>query len=752
MGKTRLAIEVARRARTQFPDGVWLVELAEVADPALVPEAVGLAVGVREEADRPLLVTLVGALGRGRVLLVLDNCEHLVAPCAALTDSLLRACPRLRIMATSREPLGVPGETDWPVPPLTLPPLPAGPASHRSSPGSTEHAAAYEAVRLFAARAAASSPGFAMTDRTALTVTEICRRLDGMPLAIELAAARVKTLGTDQIAARLKDRFRLLASGFRTASPRHQTLRALVDWSYDLLAEEERALLRRLTVFTGGFDLRAAEAVSGDLDPEDAGQEGRSVADLLARLVEKSLVQAVERDGGMRYRLLETIRQYGLEKLRETGDEPLLRERHAAYYVALAEMAAPELRGPNTGAWLARLEREHENLRSALDWALAGGRAECGLRLAVALWQFWYTSGYLSEGQRWLATALARSGQEPAPLRAQALAAAGTLAQEQGQYERAVALCRESLVLFRSLRDTRGVARSLRVMGVAATFQGEHAAARAYLEESLGLVRKEGRPREIASVLTNLGTELRSEGDYEAARACYDEGLGLFRDLGHTWGVAIVLMNLAVLAHLEADDASATELARESLALLWEEGFRYFLPRGLELVGAVAAARGRSERAARLFGAAEALRETIGHPLPPSDRAIYDGGVAAVRAALDETVVRAAWQEGRALPLEQVIQEALETGECGGGGAARNRNSRDGAGPSRSAGGLTPREWEVAGLVAQGLSNRQIAERLVISKPTADRHVSNTLAKLGLSTRAQIAVWVVEQGHLTASA
>ncbi|MGH2389011.1 MAG: ATP-binding protein, partial [Chloroflexota bacterium] len=455
VGKTRLALAVAGELVDHYPDGVWLVELAAQAEPVLVPGAVAAALDVREEPGRLLTATLQDSLRDRRLLLVLDNCEHLVAACADLAAALLRACPGLRILATSREGLQVSGECLWRVPSLTVPdpghPLPP------------ELTGSYEAVRLFVARARERRSDFTLNSQNARAVAEICARLDGIPLAIELAAARVGSLAVEGVAARLDDRFRLLTGGPRTALPRQRTLRAALVWSYDLLSEQEQVLLDSLSVFVGGWTLQAAEAVcgvggaegerlGGSADLPDVGTW--EVLDLLDRLVNKSLVQAEERAGGeVRYALLETVRQYGQERLSAAGDAEATRRRHLAYFLALAEEAAPRLTDPEQGVWLGRLEADHDNLRAALGWARDSGVAEPALRLAAALWRFWATRGYLSEGRGWLEAVLADSEQRWPTARAMALNGSGILAHHQGEYGRAETLHEESLALRRALED-----------------------------------------------------------------------------------------------------------------------------------------------------------------------------------------------------------------------------------------------------------------------------------------------------------
>jgi predicted ATPase len=440
-----------------------LVELAPLSDPSLVPQAVASALGVREQPGRPLTETLSEYLASKKVLLVLDNCEHLIEACAELAESLLRSCPELRVLATSREALGIAGEVTRPVPSLSLPDL-------RRMPN-TESLSRYESARLFVERTEAVKPTFALTEQNAPSVAKICYQLDGIPLAIELAAARAKVLSVEEISERLEDCFGLLTVGSRTALPRQRTLHATMDWSYDLLPEQERILFRRLSVFAGDFTLEAAELVC-------AGEDLRSdeVLNLLSHLVDKSLVLVAEQDGEARYRLLETVRQYGWEKLSESGEEGRVRGRHAGHYLTLAEEAEPELKGEGQVAWLERFEREHDNLRSALRWLLERGESEKAARLGWALWLFWWIRGHFAEGQRSMeqAVSVAGSAAIPASAQAKALYVEGTMACGQGDPRSAEVLLEESAALFRELGDWRGVAYALGSAAVVAIIQERH--------------------------------------------------------------------------------------------------------------------------------------------------------------------------------------------------------------------------------------------------------------------------------------
>ncbi len=602
-GKTRLAIQAAADLIEQFPKGVWLVELAPISDPALVVQVVASTFEVREVAGRSLQDMLVDYLQAKSLLLVLDNCEHLVAASAHLASALLRACPNLKILATSREALGITGEATYRVPSLSRP----DPRRLQS----LEELTQFESVRLFVERGIHSQPRFALTEANAKAVAHICHRLDGIPLAIELAAARVKVLTADQIAARLDDRFRLLTGGSRTGLPHHQTLRAAMDWSHDLLSKGERTLLRRLSVFAGGFNLEAVEAVcTGD------GVDVVSVLDLVANLVDKSLVVAEGLNGETRYRLLETIRQYGLERLQASGEVATARGRHLDWYLGLAEQAEPELQGPDQVGWLDRLEMEHDNLRAALEWAKTEERgAEAGLRLAGALHQFWAMRGYLSEGREWLEGFVERS-KVASSARAKAVYGAGDLASDQGDYGRAEALCEESMGLYRNLGDKLGIALSLNVLAILTRNRGDHRRAITLLEESLALCRELGHVWALAETLHILGLTVRRQGDYERAKALFEESLTLWRESGDKWGLARALGSLGVVARLQGDYERARALHEQSLALSKELGHRSEVAEELQTLGTVAQNQGDYARATALYEECLVLSRELGHKVP----------------------------------------------------------------------------------------------------------------------------------------
>jgi non-specific serine/threonine protein kinase len=682
-GKTRLALALAAQVQAGFADGVWLVELAPLADPALVPRAAASVLGVRELHDRPLLGTLIDALRARHLLLLLDNCEHVVDAAARLASAVVRACPRVAFLATSREALAVAGEAVYPVPSLAVPDLSGLPA-----PDSLR---GYGAVRLFCDRARAVRPGFALGEQNARAVAQICCRLDGIPLAIELAAARVKFLTAEQIADRLDDRFRLLAAGDRTALPRHRTLRGLIDWSYDLLPGEERALFRRLAVFAGGFTLEAAEGVcAGGAIAEHA------VIGLLSQLVDKSLVVADEQGGAARYRLLETVRQYAWDRLAEAGEAEAVRDRHRDWYVGFAE---------RTEALPDRLGTERDNLRAALEWSLADeGGVEAGLRLAGALWWFWFAWGYLAEGRQWLEATLARApaSERASPaLRARALLGAGHLARFQGDWPGARSYCERSLTLFEATGDRSGVGYALHGLGVLAQLDGDYGQARALVERSVTRFRESGNQAGIRDGLWHLGLVARLEGDYARARDIYEENLTLCRSSGDGRGVAKALVQMGLLAlRIERDSTRAGALCGESLVIsreigdkpgagyalarlgnlaqsagdhararaLYQESLECFrevmdkrqLATCLGFCGNLAVRGGLPPRGARLLGAAAALDPLYRTSLDPVERAECDAGLAAARVVLGDDAFADAWADGRAMPLAQAIALATE--------------------------------------------------------------------------------------------
>jgi predicted ATPase/DNA-binding XRE family transcriptional regulator len=683
VGKTRLATEAARAllAAGSFPDGAFFVALAPLADASLVLPTIARSVPEAGETESlSPSASLRAYLRDKRLLLVLDNFERLLEA-APEVAALMEACPGLAVLATSRAPLRVRGEREYPVAPLGVPDPTGAPR--------LEDVVGAPAVELFVRRARQASPGFEPSEANAAAVAAICWRLEGLPLAIELAATRVRFLGPTALLSRL-DRA-LEASGARDLPERQRTMRATLDWSHDLLSEPEKNLFARLSVFAGGFDLEAAETVG-----EDRGSDAEDVLVLLGRLVEQSLVLAEpgKEGGGLRYRMLEPVRQYARERLGEGGEEYETRRRHAAYYLSLAERARPKLQGREEGEWLDRLEAENDNLRAAIGWSLGRGDAQMALRLGAALWYFWYKRGHLSEGRRWLEEALAKS-HSSTPARAEALNGAGALARNQADYEQAQGWLEESLLLKRELGDKKGTAEVLINLGTVAFDRGDYPRSTALESESLSLWRELGDRWGIALALNNLGITTRAQGDLAEAASLHEESLDLFRALEDTGGIALVLSNLGKVAEeedeyaraatfyresldlyrelgekrgialltgrlggisrVQADYARAAALYDESLLLHMELGDRLGISQDLEGIAAMRAARGLAGSAARLWAAAEALREEIGAPLKDTERARYEPLVAKARGALGEEAFARAWAEGRKLTPERAL-------------------------------------------------------------------------------------------------
>lgn len=686
-GKTRLSLEVASRVLPEFLDGVWQVPLATLAEPALVPNTVASILGVHEDPRRTQLETLLDFLRSKRLLLVLDNCEHMVAACAEIVSAILRACPNVRVLATSQEPLGLFGESTNFVHPLAVPDPTAATA--------VDDLAQSESVRLFVDRARLSTPTFALSARNGPAVARICHRLDGIPLAIELAAARVRLLSVDQIDERLKDRFKLLTSGSRESEPRQRTLQATMDWSYDLLDADARLAFNRLSVFAGGFTLEAAESVcaGGDVDCDE-------VLYLLSNLVDKSLVLVDEHGASTRYRMLQTIRQYGGEQLRRSGEAADVRGRHRDFFLQFAERAEAELAGPDQDVWLTRLELEYDNLRAAIEWSrMDAATSDAFARLAAALSKFWRVRGHEREGRSVLEDVLADCAVCEPDIRAKALDGLGTLARMQSDYERAEACHAESLEVWRRLGDASRISSALNHLGIVAHWRGDMNRAESLHTESLGLSRKTGDRAEIALALKNLGIVARYRGDFERAIALFEESLAISRSLDDTWeiastvnnlgvavasrgdfqraseyftehlqlnrklgekrGVAMALLNLGELAQLRGQGDRAAELLVESLTLSADLGDKRAIAYTLECFATLAVAQQRPDRALRLAGAASALRKAIHSPLSPAELDEFNRSVERARTGLDPADADACFRAGAALALDDAIDSAL---------------------------------------------------------------------------------------------
>ncbi len=809
IGKTRLAVRLACDLVPEFPDGAWLVELADTADADLLPRRVAATFGILEEQDRPLIATLAEALRARRLLLVLDTCEHIVDACAELVQQLLASCPSLRVIATSREPLRVRGETVWRVPPLSVP--------TGLDPLSLADLARHEALQLFAERASAARSGFALGSENAEAVARLCLTLDGMPLAIELAAARVRALSVEQIASRLDDRFRLLASGDRTAPARQQTLRAAVDWSYELLSEPEQILLRRLSVFAG-WNLDMAEEVCAD-EQIPAG----TVLDLMAALIDKSLVTFDhELRGESRYRLLDTIKEYAASRLAASGEADELRLRHRDYLLRYGEWVVSQafVRGapswPERVAMYRAIAADLANYRLALATSLRRGDIAEGLRMCGAMRNPWVTHGDVTEGAEWFDRFLVSAAGLPPEVRGPALVFRGDLAFEQQDYPTVDRCAREGLELCRAAGDPHEAA-ALRLLAVATLRAGNLAEAVARVDEAaatahkignvweeglalsikaaglarLAMLREAQRTYEaaldvlrdnngwgVAQVRVGLGGVARARGDYQAAISHYQGALSLYQEIDARPEIARCLAGIASVALIQGDLGLCRASLTESLALSLATGQRLPVARGLEAFAALEARAGDAERAARLAGAALELRSAAGHPPSAGAGARLEDLLDPARRSLGELRATALLDEGRAMSADEAVAYAMGSPAAGrsaangaaaapgwprpragggngqaGGAPAAGGSASGVAGPAAGAAAgtaavpstLTPREREIAALIARGLSNRAIADELVISQATVARHVANMLTKLGFSSRAQVAAWMARQ-------
>ena len=643
-GKTRLALQIGADLLDHFVDGVFLIDLAPLATPIVVLPQIAATLGVRETGDQSLRDALIAYLDGKQVLLIIDNFEHLL-PAATVVADLLAASAGPEVLVTSRAPLHLRGEQEYPVPPLQLPRATRLP--------SLEKLAKVEAVALFIQRAQAVRPDFVLDADNARAVAEICTRLDGLPLAIELAAARVKLLPPQALLSRLERQLLVLTGGARDLPARQRTLRDTIAWSHDLLASDEQALFRQLAVFAGGATLEAVEAVAnpdGQLD----------VFAGLTELVDHSLLrQTEEMAGEPRFWMLETIRAFGLEQLIPSGDEPEIRRRHLAWCLDLARRAEPELTGGAQQHWFACLQTEHDNLRAALAWAVSEHDAEAAQGLGGALYRFWATQGYYEEGRRWLETALALAPGVRSTTRGHALLGAGVMAFFQGEYDRAEALWRESLALFRDLGETTGIAYSYGNLGLVADAQGDYERAVASYEEALTLFRQLDDRTYIAYMLHNLGLIAYFQGHHARATALYEESLALVRALQDQNSIAMTLGNLGLVAFVQGDYDRALALQREALTLGRHLTNKPWLARGIEHFALIAAATGAARRAAQLFGAAAALRAQFNATLPPNDREFNARYIAEATALLGSEEFAAAWAKGQAMSVDEAIAYAL---------------------------------------------------------------------------------------------
>jgi predicted ATPase/class 3 adenylate cyclase len=648
-GKTRLAIQTAADALDGDCDGVWLAEFASLTDPSLVTSTVAAAIGVKEEGGKSILQSLSDYLKNRSVVLVLDNCEHLLDAIANLATHVLQQCPNVRILATSRESLGISGETSYRVPSLSLPD-----SKQTHTANNLSH---YEAVRLFIDRAAQAQPSFTVTNENAPALASVCLRLDGIPLAIELAAARVRTLTLEDIDSRLDRRFQLLTGGSRTALPRQQTLRSLIDWSYDLLNEAEKAFLSQLSVFAGGWTLEAAEAICSGEPNADS-----EALDLLASLVDKSLVVVETSGTNARYRLLETPRQYARDRLLDRGDADLWRSKHFDYFLAMSVKAEPLLTSPEAREWLRRLETEQGNLRAALDWS--GARVEThgkNMQMAAALWLYWSIRGQYSEGRERLSSALSSNPDADPVIRRTVLKGAGTLANWQGDFETAFALLEEALAIAVKLGNKEFIASSLNSLGFINCRIGDYAKGVELLKQSLAIAREVGDSTNIATILGNLAEAILIQGgDSSEAKSLTEESLVISRQIGAQVGIANALGRLGYIAIIEGEPSSAKSWYEESLSLFREMGFMRGIVESIEGLASVAYLQNIIDRAVRVWGAAATLREQLGLALHETERIPFEAKLAEVRSALgDDALFETLWAEGRAMGMDAAVELAL---------------------------------------------------------------------------------------------
>lgn len=741
MGKTRLALHIASEIATAFSDGVFLIELASLIDPAMLLQTVASTLvastlNIEADQDGSLFSLLASALQERHCLIIFDNCEHLLEACASLIAALLHACPRLHILATSREPLHVAEETVWRIAELSSPEqvLPLEQLAH------------YEAVQLFCQRAAEVDPRFHLTAQNAPAVIRICHQLDGIPLALELATARLAMLSVDQLADRLAESFALLKYGDRTATSHHRTLQATFDWSYALLTTVEQALFQRVAIFAGSWNREAVEQIMG---PQVT--KPYEPSDVLTYLVNKSLVIAEEQEGAddeteeIRYRLLKTVQQYALEKGQQAADWPQICARHDAWYLQLAEEASVQLHGPEQFVWLRLLDADMPNIRAVLTRSLAQGQIENVVRLAEAVSRFWIIRNQFSEGRYWFETLLTteRYSKELSPLlRARVLFGAAEFARYQGAHERTCTLLEEQVALLQTLNDPARLAEAQVYLGTALGMKGEHERAQALCQAGLDFYRAHNQVGGITRTLLALSLSALSQGKYLRAIALSEEGCALLREAGDYSYLLYSLFILAQATILQGNMEQARHVCQEALHLSQQLKQNFGLAASLGLIASVARLQGKMAQAARLFGAAQALQERIQAPLPPSGRALQERMVFLVRSALGKEQFDLHYSEGQNRSLEQILAEAEAVLQA--------TSTPSDAPPTTPASSplalLSQREREILALVAAGLTDAQIAERLLISRYTVSSHLQSIYTKLHINSRAAATRLALENG------
>ncbi|GAA0536992.1 ATP-binding protein [Saccharopolyspora thermophila] len=734
VGKTRLALRIAAEVRTAFRDGAWLVELAALEDPDLLVQAAATTLGIRDWSSRPTRDVLLGYLADKHILLVLDNCEHLVGACAEFVQVSLGAAPGLRVLATSRESLRIPGEQLMAVQSLSLPD-----PDHTLRP---DEITRYEAIDLLDQRASAAAPGFSLTADTIPPAVRLCRRLDGIPLAIELAAVQLRTMPIEQLLSGLEQHFSLLTSENSTALPRHQTLRETIDWSFDLCSPDERRLWARTSVFAGDFDLEAAESVcSGDgISPDD-------VVVLVSELVEKSILTRSDPPHGQRarYHILDTLRRYGLEKLRACGEEQRLRQRHRDWYRSLAERAAAQWFGPDQAQWAARLRSEHTNLRAAIEFCLSERtNVQAGLRIAGSLWCYWMPCGVLAEGRQWI-DRLLQLDPEPTSAYGTVLWVYSWAASHQGEPDAGDTRAEQCRRLAEQLGDPQMGAYALQVAGLGAMSRGDLASARSLCAEAWRRHRALGHVASPAVMaLMQQGFVAALQGDVDQAVAYAEECVSITGEHGEEWTRSWGLVVLGLALWLRGDHRAAIPPLRESIATKRGLHDLFGLGMAVEFLAWSLTCTGRHKDAARLFGTLERIWPLVGVPLmgiqPLAE--LHRENEAKARAALGKAAFDTAFGAVAGLDPYQALDRVL--GDEGIPAQAARRKPSSKRDDQRWA-PLTRRERDVALLIAEGLSNRDIAARLLIGQRTVESHAERILTKLGATSRAQVAVWVVER-------
>jgi predicted ATPase/DNA-binding CsgD family transcriptional regulator len=723
VGKTRLALHLASDLRRAFDDGVWFVDLGTLSDAALLTDSVGLALGVMEAPAGWPLTLLCEHLRDKAMLLVLDNCEHMRVACAVLVDAVLQAASQVRIVVTSRHSMALPAEQIMVVSPLPVPDL--------EQQLKQEVLSEYDSVRLFTERAAAAVSNFALTAENAEAVAELCNRLDGLPLAIELAAARLRVLSPQQVLERLDVRFPLLAADNPTAAPRQQTLQALIDWSFDLCSPDERKLWERASVFGGSFDLEAVEQIcSGD------GLEPGDILDLVTGLVAKSILLREDDGPRVRYRLLHTLREYGGNRLAQSGTEAVARMRHLDYYQRLAGQATAAWFGPDMLPWLELLRAEHSNLRLALEYCVGDPNlSQDGFRMASTLWVYWRSARRMSEGRRWL-DRLLEVDPAPTPPRAKALWVDAWLAIYQSDLNRADELLSDSEALGTALGDEAVLRHVTTLRGEIALAQGDLPAAVAILEGALPAHREGGEPLALGLTLVRLALALSALGETARALELLAEHVKLCRSSRALFAEANCLWAMAVVKFETGDLAESTALATESLKVLWAHADWLGAALNMEVLSWAAAAEGNMQRAGRLLGTTHHVWQVAGGPLMAYGQlgAHRERCTTIARRRLGDKAFEVEFDRGAQMSFHTAAAYALNETEVPPATAS-----------DAAAGPLTQREEEIAVLVANGMSNRAIAQALVISQRTAEGHVGHILTKLGFSSRAQIASWATER-------